>query len=204
MLPEQIIFIGVLISLLGTIWYIRTIFTSGTRPNAISWLIWMVAPFVGTFLSIKAGAGFSVLGVFMSGFGPLLVIFFALIKRNAFWKVNYFDVLCGLFSVIALIMYVITKNPNSSIIFAIISDGLAAIPTILKSREHPDSESGSIYFAGIMNNLLALLIIKDWSFAVYSFNAYIVLVNIIIVFAIYRKKIKLILSKIFLKEFCSK
>ncbi len=188
MLPEKIVFIGVVINLSLSFWYIRSIFRSGTRPNLVSWFIWMLAPFVGTFLAIKAGAGFSVTGIFMAGFGPLLVIIFSLFKRNAFWKIETFDVVCGIFSILAFLLYILTLNLSISILFAIISDGLAAVPTINKSWKFPESESISVYLGGIINNVLSLLVIKNWDFAVYSFNIYFVLINIIIIFAIYHKK----------------
>ena len=74
MLPEKIIYIGVAINLFYSLWYIKSIIYNSTRPNLVSWFIWMLAPFVGVFLQIKAGAGLSFLGTFMSGFGPFLVI----------------------------------------------------------------------------------------------------------------------------------
>ncbi len=189
MLPENIIYIGVLVNFIGIFYYIRTIFSSGTKPNLISWFIWMLAPFVGVFLQLKAGAGLSVLPVFMAGFGPLLVIIFSLFKKNVFWKVTKLDMLCGAFSLFALVLYVFTSNFGISILFAILSDGLAAIPTIVKSWKFPETESGSTYFSGMFSNILALLIIRNWVFTIYSFNIYFVLVNLIIVFAIYRKRI---------------
>ncbi len=188
MLPEKIIYIGVLINLIGIFYYIRTIFSSGTKPNLVSWFIWMLAPFVGAFLQIKAGAGLSFLGVFMAGFGPLLVIIFSLFKKNAFWKINTFDIVCGIFSLFALILYVLTNNLVISILFAILSDGLAAVPTIIKAWKFPETESSSTYLGGIFNNILALLIIKNWVFSIYSFSFYFIIVNLIIIFAIYRKK----------------
>lgn len=195
MLPENIIYVGVLINLICSLWYVKNIFTSNTRPNLISWFIWMLAPFVGTFLALKAGAGYSVLGIFMAGFGPFLVIFFSLIKKNAFWKIEPFDLLCGFFSLLSLVFYVFTYNLEISILFAIISDGLAAVPTIIKSWKFPETETSAIYGGGIINNILSLLIIKNWVFSIYSFNIYFVLVNIIIVCCIYRKQLK----KFFLK-----
>ena len=189
MLPEKIIFIGVLVSFFCSIWYIKNIIYGNTKPNLVSWFIWMLAPFVGFFLQLKAGAGFSSLGVFMAGFGPFLVIVFSLFKKNAFWKIQIFDVICGLISIIALILYVITNNLAISIIFAILSDFLAYIPTFIKSYKYPETENSSIYLGGIFNNILALLIIKNWTFTIYSFPIYLVLANLIEIYFIYRKKI---------------
>ncbi|OGZ66143.1 MAG: hypothetical protein A3D34_03800, partial [Candidatus Staskawiczbacteria bacterium RIFCSPHIGHO2_02_FULL_33_16] len=189
MLPENIIFVGVAINLFCCIWYVKSIISGNTRPNLVSWFIWMLAPFIGTFLALKAGAGFSVLGIFMAGFGPLLVIIVSIFRKNAFWKIETFDLICGFFSLMALVLYIFTYNLAISILFAIISDGLAAIPTIIKSWKFPETESSSTYFGGIVNNVLSLLIIKNWIFSIYSFNIYFILVNIVIIFSIYHKRI---------------
>ncbi|MFA6274422.1 MAG: hypothetical protein WC662_04645 [Candidatus Paceibacterota bacterium] len=191
MLPEKIIYIGVAINLIFCIWYIRSIFYSGTRPNLVTWFVWMLAPFVGVFLQIKAGAGLSVWGPFMSGFGPLLVMIVFLFKRNFFWKITAFDLICGLFSILALVIYIFTHKLGISIFFAILSDGLAAIPTIVKSWKYPETESFSTYLGGIINNIFSLLIIKNWIFSIYSFSIYFIVLNIIIIFSIFRKKMLL-------------
>lgn len=188
MLPENTIYIGVLINLFFCILYARSIIYSSTRPNLVSWFVWTLAPFVGVFLQLKAGAGLSVLGTFMSGFGPLLVIIVCLFKKNAFWKITKFDMICGFLALFALMLYVVTNKLGISILFAILSDGLAGVPTIIKSWKFPETETGSVYIGGIINNALALLIIKNWSFSIYSFSIYFIIMNSIIFFAIYRKK----------------
>jgi hypothetical protein len=190
MLPENIIYIGVVINLVFTVWYIKTIFKDGTRPNPISWFVWTLAPFVGVFLQLKSGAGLSVLGTFMSGFGPFLVLVFSLFRKDAFWKINKFDVICGLTALFSIVLYIITNNLGISILFAILADLLAYLPTMIKTYKFPKTESASIYMGGIITNSLALLIIKDWSLAVYAFSVYLVLANLIEVALIYKKYFK--------------
>jgi hypothetical protein len=189
MLPEKIIFIGVFINLICTIWYIRGIFYSGTRPNLVSWFIWTLAPFVGVFLQLKAGAGLSTLSVFMAGFGPFLVLLFSIFNKNSYWKITSFDLICGFISLLALALYIFTHKLGISILFAIVSDGLASIPTVKKSWNFPETETSAIYFSGLISNTLSLLIIKNWIFSIYSFSVYLIIMNIIIVSVIYRKRI---------------
>jgi len=189
MLPENIIFVGVLINLVGLFWYIRDIVKGGTKPNLVSWFFWSLAPFIGVFFQLKAGAGLSILPIFMAGFTSLIVIIISVLKKNGYWKINTFDVLCGVISLFALILYVFTRNLSISILFAIISDALAYIPTIRKSWNFPESETGLMYTTGIVSNLIGLLTIKMWTFPIYSFGIYIVLFNSMVVFSIYRKKI---------------
>ncbi len=189
MLPEKIIFITLFASAVGYIFYFKNIFYGQVRPNLVSWFLWMLGPFFGTFFQLKAGAGLSVLPVFLAGFGPFLVILFSLLRKNSIWKIGALDIFCGVLALLALVFYVLTRNLEVSILFAILSDGLAAVPTLVKSWKFPETESAGIYSFGIFNNALGLLVIQNWIFSIYSFNLYLLLVNLAIVFCILRKRI---------------
>jgi hypothetical protein len=189
MLPENIIWITVLITFVGYVFYLKDIFFGKTKPNLVSWILWLLGPFLGVFFQIKAGAGLSVIPVFLAGFGPLLVVVFSIFRKNAYWKLSTFDIICGIFSALALVLYVLTHNLAVSIIFAILSDALAFIPTFIKGWKFPETETATVYSAGAFNNLLGLLIIKNWSFTIYSFGLYLVIANIVMVCFLYRKKI---------------
>lgn len=189
MLPEKIIIVSLVLGLYATFLYIKDIFHGSTRPNLVSWFVWMLAPFIGVFFQIKAGAGLSVLPVFMAGFIPFLVIIFSLFHKNSYWKITLFDIICGIISLLALVCYVLTYNLEISILFAILADGLAYLPTIVKSWKFPESETAIVYSIGIFNNILALFIIQNWIFSIYSFSIYLIVANLITVFCIYRKKI---------------
>ena len=189
MLPEQFAYIAIVTSLAGSILYIKDIFLGKTKPNFVSWFMWMLAPFIGAFLQVQAGASFiSTLPVFMAGFCPLIVLVATLIRRNTYWKVTVFDIACGLFSFLALILWILTRNTALSVVFAILADGLAAVPTIVKSWRFPETETGLTYLPGIINNTIGLLIIKNWIFSIYSLNIYFILVNLVIFVFIYRKR----------------
>lgn len=189
MLPEKIIYLGVLLQLVGQASYIFSIIKGHAKPNLVSWFMWMLAPFVGFFFLIQAGATWSALPVFMAGFGPFLVILFSIFIKNGYWKVNAFDIYCGVLAIIALFFYIFTHNLEISILFAVLSDALAAIPTIIKSWKFPETESGLIYVFAMISNILGLLVIKNWSFSTASFGFNLVLQCIIILFCIYHKKI---------------
>lgn len=189
MLPPNIIYLTVLTSIIGYFFYFKNIFYGKTRPNLVSWFLWMLGPFLGVFFQIKAGAGLSALPVFLAGFGPLVVIIVSLFGKNSIWKITGLDIICGVFSLMALVFYALTHNLGISIFFAISSDGLAAVPTLIKSWTFPETESAAVYWPGIFNNVLGLLIIKNWIFTIYSFGIYFILINTAIVFCIYRKKI---------------
>lgn len=189
MLPENIIYIGFIVSLFGALWYVRGIIRGQVKPNLVSWILWTLAPFIAVFLQLKAGAGMSVLPVFMAGFGPLLVVIVSIFRKNSYWKFGTLDIICGIFSLIALVLYVLTNNLGISIFFAILSDGLAAIPTLIKSWKFPETENSVAYATGAFSNILGLLIIKNWVFTIYSFGIYNIAINLALIICIYRKKI---------------
>ena len=91
MLSEQFGYLILLSTVVGYYFYFKDFFFGKTRPNLVSWFIWMLAPFIGVYFQLKAGAGISVLPVFIAGFGPLLVLIFSLFRKNGYWKITTFD-----------------------------------------------------------------------------------------------------------------
>lgn len=155
----------------------------------VSWFIWSLAPFVAVFLGHESGGGISLLGPFMSGFVPLLLFILCLFKKDVFWKINVLDVFCGILSLFAIVCYILTSNLVVSVLFAILSDFLAYIPTFRKTYRNPETENASVFLGGIIMNVFSLLIIKSWAFAIYAFSLYIILANLSEILLIYRKKI---------------
>lgn len=188
MIPEYFIFFALAFYAIGYYFYLKDMFVGETRPNIVSWFLWMLAPFIGVFFQLKAGAGLSVLPVFMGGFGPLVVLLVIFFRKNLSWRITAFDLLCGAFSLIALILYIFTRNLSLSIIFAILSDALAFIPTYKKSWINPKSETAILYIASMLVNVVGILIIKTWSFPIYSFGIYLIVGNLIEILIIYRKR----------------
>ena len=157
--------------------------------------MWAIAPLIAFFAALSDGVTWAVVPVFMSGFGPLSVLIVSFFTKKAYWKLEKFDYVCGLFSFLALVLWYLTKNPAVAIVFAILSDGLAAIPTITKSWKHPETEHASPFFATIISVSLSFFAIKNWSFSELAFSIYLILICLTFVFVINRKKLFRICSK---------
>lgn len=184
-----LVFVGAAVQLVGIYSYIKDTVQGDTKPNRVSWLLWSIAPLIGTAAALANGVGWAVLPVFMSGFGPLLVFIASFVNKNSYWKLERFDYWCGLLSLLALVLWGITKIPEIAIIFAIASDGLAAIPTLVKSWKYPETENAGPFTAGIFNSLTSFAAIKIWNFSALAFPIYLVIINISIALVIYRRKI---------------
>jgi len=64
MLPQNIIYITILLSFIGYFFYLKDLLYGNTRPNLVSWFLWGLAPLIGVFFELKAGAGLAALPVF--------------------------------------------------------------------------------------------------------------------------------------------
>lgn len=151
--------------------------------------MWAVAPIIATFAAFTDGVRWSVLPVFMAGFGPLLVFIASFLNPNAYWKLERFDYLCGIYSLLALILWGITKEPNIAIVFAILSDGFASVPTLIKMWKYPETETVSPFTAGLFSALTSFTAITIWGFSAYAFPAYLVIINISLILCFFRRKI---------------
>lgn len=186
---EYVVIAAAVASLLAAFAYIHSMFNGGAKPNRVSWLMWAVAPFIATAASISSGVGWAVLPVFMAGFSPFLIFTASFLTKKAYWKISTFDYTCGALSLLALILWALTENPNIAIFFAIASDALASIPTLTKAWAHPETESVWPFVVGIFGASASLTAATLWIFSEYAFPAYLLIVNIIVLLAIYNKKL---------------
>src|SRR5258708_8853505 len=114
-------------------------------------------------------------------FEPCLTIFIAsYFNKRAEWKLTRFDLTCGALSLIGLVLWYITKSGNVAIVFSILADGLAALPTVVKSFNFPETESGWPYFTSTISAAITLLTVKVWDLANVGFPLYILIVTFVI------------------------
>jgi hypothetical protein len=110
------------------------------------------------------------------------------LNRKSYRKLGKFDYVCGIFSALALLFWWITKDPAIAIFLAIISNFFSGIPTFIKSRKHPETESVSPYASGLFNALTSFFAMKTSGFIELAFPIYIVVSNLFLVIVLFRKK----------------
>lgn len=194
---QYLVFVGFFIQLWGIYIYGKEVIKGNTRPNRVSWLMWSIAPLIATAAALSSGVKLAVLPVFMSGFGPLLIFIVSFYNKKSYWKLEFFDYLCGFFSLLALILWAITKQANIAIMFAIISDLFAAVPTVIKSWRHPETETVASYSTGMLNALSSFAAIKLWGFSELAFPIYVLTIDTLLTLIIIRKKIFKTIPRLF-------
>ncbi|NTV55279.1 MAG: hypothetical protein HGA16_02150 [Candidatus Moranbacteria bacterium] len=186
---QYLVFVGVFVNVIGASAYIRDTLRGETQPNRVTRLLWSVSTFTAAFAALQDGVGLAALPVFASGFIPLLIFLASFVNPKAYWELHVFDYACGFFSVLALVLWYVTKEPAVAIVFAIVSDGFALIPTLVKSWKFPESESVIAYVTGLFSALTSFAAMKTWSFSELAFPTYLVISCLSLIYAIERKRV---------------
>lgn len=166
-----------LLQSIGGIDYLINTIRGTVKPNRVTWFMWSLAPALAFFAQLQQGVGVEAWSTFIVWFVPLLIFLASFVNKQAEWKLQRIDIICGLLSLCGLILWMMTKVGNIAILFAIFADMLACIPTIVKSWHNPETENDSVFFLGIANSVFSLLVITNWRFENYAFMTYLLFAN---------------------------
>lgn len=189
MLDIVLVLISISLSVYGSYKYIYDTIKGKTRPNRVSQGLWAVAPLIGGFAAIASGAHIlTTVRIFISGMIPFFIFVVSFLNKTGYWKTTKFDYVCGVFSLLALIFWLIVDMPILAILLAVLADLFAAIPTIKKTYTNPESETGIAYIMSILSVLVILPTVKVFDIQNTAFQLYILLTSGTLVFLIYRKR----------------
>lgn len=180
MIHPNFIYVGVALQAWGGLSYLIDTLKGKVKPNRVTWFLWTLAPLIAFFAQLQQGVGIESLATFIVGFVPLLVFIASFVNKKSEWKTNTLDYWCGGLSLIGLVLWMITRVGNVAIVFSIIADGLACIPTIIKAYYEPETENDLVFIFGIVNAMIALLVITTWNFENYGFQLYLLFANALI------------------------
>jgi len=179
MIPQYIAVLSVFITLTAISFYVRDILRGTTKPNLVSWFMWFLAPVVAAGVSFSEGAGISALPVFMAGFGPIVVLLVAIRNKNYYWRLGIVDYACLALSLLALLSWVLFRASVWATVLAVLADGIAFIPTYIKSWQNPNTETLAPYFSGSINSSISILTLPLVFFVTAGFAVYLIFGNLI-------------------------
>ena len=180
MLNTNFAILGSFIVVLGGLSYLIDTIKGKVKPNKVTYVCWSIAPLIAFFAEIRQGVGIQSLVTFMFGFIPLLIFLSSFINKEADWKLNKFDLVCGSFSLFGLLLWYITKSGNIAILLSIFADFLASFPTIVKSFNFPETENAWPYGASVISVILTVFTLKHWNFSNIGFLFYISIISLVI------------------------
>ena len=189
-LANWLIIISSLVNAFGTSFYIKDTLKGITKPNRVSWFMWSCAPLIGTWIAVSSGADPWISAVvFFAGFLPLLVFISSFVNKNSYWRLTHFDLACGVLSVMALVAWLMADRPLLAIILAASADAFAALPTLFKAWNYPETETKMTYITGFISIAIAIPAIPEWNIENSAYQLYLLLANTTLLIAVYRKQI---------------
>lgn len=174
MINENWIFLGAALNLIGSLNYVYNTIKGKTKPNRVTWFLWALAPLVAFAAMLSEGISWKIaLMTFMVGFGPLMIFIASFVNKNSVWKLTSFDIACGGLSLLGIACWFIFRAGEIAIVFSILADGLALLPTLVKAWSKPETESPLVFFNGAVSAVITMLTIKSWTLASAGFTVYI-------------------------------
>lgn len=180
MLNPNFVFLALLIEFIAGLSYLLDTIKGKTHPNKVSFFLWSLAPLIAFFAQINQGVGIQSLLTLSVGITPLLILIASFLNKASYWKITKFDLICGVLSLLGLLLWGVSKDPNIAILFGILADGMAAVPVVVKSYTHPESESAYPWLAFSFAALITLATLNQWRFAEFAFPVYLVLIDLLI------------------------
>ncbi len=160
--------------------YIKSILKGQTRPNVISWSLWLVLQAIAIFGQISAGASWSLIFLLAMFFNIVLVLIISA-RGYGYKKYGWLDFVCLASAIAAIIVWKTTGDPVLAIAGVVIADFIALIPTIAKTWREPFSESAISWLILTVAAILAIFSTVKIDFANLLYPVYAVLSSLIVV-----------------------
>ncbi len=184
-------FLGIVAGVLSFSAYALYIFTTlqgKTRPNRATW--WILT-LVGTMIatSYYAGGARDTMWVALSYvLGPAIIAILSLKYGEGKWE--RLDQLCLAGALISAVIWYFSKSALVVLLVNILMDFLALIPTIKKSYLRPEGEDRIAWTLESLAGVFNLFAIERWTFAIAFYPLYLLALNIVITFLLYRPTLR--------------
>jgi hypothetical protein len=181
-------FTALILNLIGYIPYIRDIFRKIVKPHPFTWAIWTILTTIAAFNQVRNDGGYS--SLFFISTAILVGFVFLLSFRYGMGGASNIDRLCLVLAGILLIYWLTTKDTHLSTVYAVIIDGIGAIPTLIKTYHHPKSETYIQWTLAGIGGLFTMVSVPrlDWILLIYPLYVFIMNAAIVITKYLREKK----------------
>jgi len=178
MIPEYFAVVGAIIGSIGGLYYLYDTVIGKAQPNRVTWFLWGLFPMIIFVAQRAQGVEGLSWASFAAGFMPFLILLASFLNEKAYWKTEPKDYALMAAAVFAFVLWALTDNPNLAILFALVADFLAGLPTLLKAYRFPQTESWIAYAISTVGFGVAILAIPSFTFENYAFITYLFLLNL--------------------------
>lgn len=157
--------------LFAAIPYLKSILSGTTRPNTVSYGLWLLQGIIDVVASISAGATwpaiFAVVLTFNTG-----IVFLLTLTGYGYKRYGLSDAVCAGFAILALVGWQITGNPLVALVLSLFAGLFSALPTFLKTYHDPASEYYPAWMLVMLGAACSVASASIFDFANLAFPAY--------------------------------
>jgi hypothetical protein len=180
MLPSWFVWFVVVIRLIGGGRYAWGVVQKKARPNPATWFLWGITPIITLLAQLQDGFNSQSIVLLALGITPLIVCGIAITKCGIRQYLTPLTLSCAAIAVLGIVLWRTTSQPSLAVIFSIIADIFATLPTLHKAYNDPSSEYPLPYMLSVVSMFITLLTITTWSFTTYAFPLYMLMVNVVL------------------------
>ncbi len=173
MIHTNFIYLALLLAVIGNVAYIRDTLEGKTKPNRVTFILWATVPLIAFAAQKTSGGGPQALFTLTLALICFVILAASFVNKKAYWALTKFDVYCGILSVLAVVLWLVSGVGLVALLLSMAADFLAALPTLIKSYKHPDTETTFAYAMEAIAAAIILLTVSDWRFITYGYAAYV-------------------------------
>ena len=174
--------------------YVLAIIRGTTKPNRATWFMLAVISTVIAASYYDVGAQNTWWVAVGAALGTSFVALLSV--RYGSGGKTLFDRLCILVGIGSLIFYFLSTNPLVTLLLTLVMDGAAMLPTIRHAALAPHEEDKFAWTLTAVGDILAIIVIDQWTFGVAVYPFYMLLINGAVVLLIYQPAVaKFFMSK---------
>jgi hypothetical protein len=172
-------FISGILCLLAYVPYIVNILSCKTKPQRMSWFLWLVLGIISLASQASLGATYSLVLAYILTLGSLVIFLLSIKYGTGGFTAR--DIWALLFSIAGLVIWLMTNMPLISLAINIAIGSVGALLTIKKTIEHPGSETAITWLLASVAGLASLVSTGHLRLGLIAYPLYIILTN----FAVY-------------------
>ena len=166
--------------------YIKDILKNKTTPHLYSWLIWSILQGTAAVAIIQGDGGFGAMNII---FSTLFCTSILLLSCKFGTKnITTYDTVCLIGSLLAIVIWIFTKDPLYSVILITVIDFVGFIPTYRKSFAEPNTETLSTYIINTVGDILTVLALSTYSLTTVLYPASLVITNLFLIIILKHKR----------------
>ena len=179
-IDPHFIFLAVVLSIVGSVSYVRDTLRGTTMPHRVTWGLWALEGILAFAVEVQQRVGLASLMTLALGLTPMVVLAASFINPGGMWKIDRIDIVCCAVSLAGLGFWAVIHQPTAALVAFVTADFIAALPTLRKSWHSPTSETPRAFVLGAVNTGITLLTLKRLTTAGALFPGVIMLTDLLL------------------------